>query len=53
MSKHTFSAFTSDISRNPSILSNMVYEAAVQTGFQVPVKTTEHGAVTTVTAVTA
>lgn len=53
MSKHTFSAFTSDIRRNPAILSNMIYEAATQTAFQVPVHTTEHGAVTTVTAVTA
>ena len=53
MSIHKFSAFTSDINKNPSILSGMVYEAAVLTGFQVAVTTTEHGAVTTVTAVAA
>ena len=53
MSIHTFSAFSSDIKRDPSILSGMVYEAAVQTGFQVQVKTVEYNGITTVTAVTA
>ena len=53
MSIHTFSAFTSDINRSPSILSGMVYEAAVQTGFQAQVKTVEHDGITTVTAVAA
>jgi len=53
MSKHTFSVFTSDIRRNPSILANLQQEAAAHTGYLSPVSITEHGAVTTVTAVAA
>lgn len=53
MSVHKFSAFTSDIRRNPSILANLQQEAAARTGYLGNVTITEHGAVTTVTAVAA
>lgn len=52
MSKHTFSAFTSDIRKDPSILGTMELEAAARTNFG-KVTITEHDGVTTVTAVTA
>ena len=53
MSVHKFSAFTSDIERNPMILANLQQEAAARINFKGKVTTTEHGAVTTVTAVAA
>jgi hypothetical protein len=53
MTTHTFSVFTSDIRRNPSILTNLQQEAAAHTGYLAPVTITEHGPVTTVTAVAA
>lgn len=53
MSKHTFSVLTSDVRRNPSIITNIQLEAAARTGFKVQVTVTEHDEVTTVTAVAA
>ena len=49
----SFSVLTSDIRRNPSILQSIELEAAARTGFQQAVAITEHGPVTTVTAVAA
>lgn len=53
MSKHTFSVFTSDIRRHPAILDVMQIEAAARIHYQGDVTITEHGPVTTVTAVAA
>jgi len=53
MSKHTFSVFTSDIRRNPSILVDLQQEAAARVHNKGNVGITEHGPVTTVTAVAA
>lgn len=53
MSKHTFSAFTSDIRRNPGILVDLQQEAAARVHYNGSLNITEHGAVTTVTAVAA
>jgi len=53
MSKHTFSAFTSDIRRNPWLLTNIQQEAVKAAGEDSTFTVAEHGAVTTVTAVAA
>ena len=53
MSIHKFSAFTSDITRNPWLLTNIQQEAVKAAGEGGTFTITEHGAVTTVTAVAA
>jgi hypothetical protein len=53
MSKHTFSAFTSDIRRHPSILTNMHRAAGARVHYQGRVRVTECNGVTTVTVVAA
>lgn len=53
MSTHTFSVLTSDVRRNPSIITNIQLEAAARTGFVQAVTITEHDGVTTVMAVAA
>ena len=52
MSKHTFSALTSDIKRDPRILGTMELEASARVNFGL-ITTTEHDGITTVTAVAA
>ena len=53
MSKHTFSAFTSDIQRNPSILQGLIATAATRTHFEADINIEDKDGVTTVTAVAA
>ncbi|MDQ0100495.1 hypothetical protein J2T10_000114 [Paenarthrobacter nicotinovorans] len=53
MSKHSFSVLTSDLRRDPSILDRIMLETGARTGYQGDVTITEHGTVTTVTAVAA
>lgn len=53
MSKHTFSAFTSDIRRNPGILVDLQHAAAASTKYLGNLTITTDGDVTTVEAVAA
>ena len=53
MSKHTFSAFTSDICKNPSILQGLVDTASARTHFEADINIEDKDGVTTVTAVAA
>ena len=53
MTIHKFSAFTSDIRRNPSILEGLVDTATARTNNAADIRITEHDGVTTVTAVAA
>jgi len=53
MSRRTFSVFTSDIRRNPWLLTNIQTEASAAAGENSIVTITEHGPVTIVTAVAA
>ncbi|MDO5865987.1 MULTISPECIES: hypothetical protein [Paenarthrobacter] len=53
MSKHTFSVLTSDLRRDPSILQGIEQELGARPGYVTSVTITEHGPVTTVTAVAA